>query len=673
MLLMGGVGTVVLQSFRTIGERTAWVKHTYTVLGTLDDLNSSLSHMQAARRGYWLTRDPKFLAQHNGYAAELDGKIEHLRELTLDNPSQAPRIDTLKQILVSLNESTARSFARFNASTEDKIDMVGLKERDAFHHLIDSLFTEMRGAESQLLETRELASTASLRRAKLTTLTGGALGLLMLLVVFALFHRENSRREAVETKLRYEKSRLDLVAKSNVLGIVAGAQGMPFNWANDTFLNIIGYTRADFENGITISMLNDEAGAEHSRKLWKAIADSNSAPSTEKYYRRKDGTMVPVLVGASLVEGTKDAIAFVLDLSDQRRVEQELKKSHDQLAQSVAQLEKRTAQINLLGDMSSFLQTAASWEESFRLIEHYAQLLFQGAPGFVGLTRASRNWIVVQSKWTNVKVASDGFAPEECWALRTGKVHRVEPGSAGLLCEHHRERPRGESLCVPMIAQGETLGLFHLEAVEGRLPEPEQKLAATFAEQVSLTVASMQLRETLRAQAIRDPLTGLFNRRYLDETMTRELSRAARKAGSIGVLMLDLDHFKTFNDRFGHEGGDALLRAFGDLLRTKTRREDIACRYGGEEFTIILPDATIDVVRARAEDIRIATKQLEVAVGGRMLDHVTASIGVAMSPRDGVSSEILLQAADAALYQAKARGRDQVVVTGDLIAKPDRA
>jgi diguanylate cyclase (GGDEF)-like protein len=195
-----------------------------------------------------------------------------------------------------------------------------------------------------------------------------------------------------------------------------------------------------------------------------------------------------------------------------------------------------------------------------------------------------------------------------------------------------------------------------------RLTETKQRLAVTAAGHIALALANLRLRETLRMQSIRDPLTGLFNRRYMEESLARELRRAARNQRKLGAIMLDLDHFKRFNDTFGHEAGDALLRELGGFLRTRTRREDIACRYGGEEFVVILPEASIEATRQRAERLREEFKHLNVQHRGRSLGAVTLSLGVAVFPEHASTVEDIMRSADRALYRAKAEGRDRVVL-----------
>jgi len=223
-----------------------------------------------------------------------------------------------------------------------------------------------------------------------------------------------------------------------------------------------------------------------------------------------------------------------------------------------------------------------------------------------------------------------------------------------------------------MIAQGNTVGVLHLEfenAVESQaefgtegLRDSRQGLAVSAASQIALSLASLQLRESLREQSIRDPLTRLFNRRFLEESLDRELQLAGRKRQSIAVLFLDLDHFKRFNDTFGHDAGDMVLQSLADLFRNFFRSTDICCRYGGEEFAIILPESSSRDAATRAEALRSEVKRLRLEYKKQPLGPLTVSIGVAAFPEHGSTSIELLKSADQCLYESKNRGRDVVTV-----------
>jgi diguanylate cyclase (GGDEF)-like protein len=193
------------------------------------------------------------------------------------------------------------------------------------------------------------------------------------------------------------------------------------------------------------------------------------------------------------------------------------------------------------------------------------------------------------------------------------------------------------------------------------MDESKRQLAVNVAEHTNLALANLLLRETLQHQSIRDPLTGLYNRRYLEEAMEREISRAARNQTSLGLIMLDVDHFKQFNDRFGHDAGDDLLRELGNFLMANLRQTDIACRYGGEEFIVILP-GTMAAVAKKSEELREKFRDLTIVHQGQILGRTTISLGVVTYPEHGVTPKALIQTADKALFQAKEEGRDRVVV-----------
>lgn len=251
------------------------------------------------------------------------------------------------------------------------------------------------------------------------------------------------------------------------------------------------------------------------------------------------------------------------------------------------------------------------------------------------------------------------FSVEDCWAFRRGHLYEVVDPQAGLLCQHFTHSPRVGYLCVPLTFQGEILGLLCLMDNDLRKGKPQlglQNLTVSVGETIKLTLANLHLREKLRQEAIHDPLTGLFNRRYLDETFPRELDMAQRRSASLCVVMLDIDDFQQFIDSFGHGPGDSLLREFGRVLRERLRKSDISCRYSGTEFVLVLPDSTIADTQERVEQIRIVLKGLQIHHGGQLLDMIPFSAGIAQTPEHGTTASELLRAADEAMYVAKQAG-----------------
>jgi diguanylate cyclase (GGDEF)-like protein/PAS domain S-box-containing protein len=333
--------------------------------------------------------------------------------------------------------------------------------------------------------------------------------------------------------------------------------------------------------------------------------------------------------------------------------------------QSERMLREMTARSNRatnLAKMAELLQSCMKLQDILSVISGMAPKIFPELRGVVLLFNSARDNLETAAVWADCNLPDSIFTPQDCWALRTGHLHIVIAGDSTAECVHVLPG-KYSYFCVPLLSQGEAIGILHFQTIAAHeLPDSMILMANMFAEQVGLSVANLRLREALRNQSIRDPLTGLFNRRYLEETLEREIRRAVRAEQSLGLMMLDLDHFKKFNDTYGHEAGDSVLRETASFLTKSVRAEDIVCRFGGEEFVVILPVATIKVTAARAERIRSKLRELTVLHQGRSLGMITASLGVAALPDHGTARGPLLEAVDAALYRAKREGRDRVAV-----------
>jgi diguanylate cyclase (GGDEF)-like protein/PAS domain S-box-containing protein len=341
------------------------------------------------------------------------------------------------------------------------------------------------------------------------------------------------------------------------------------------------------------------------------------------------------------------------DVSADRAREAELEARQRDLVRS-------NAEMRLLSQLSDLLQGCQSSDEAFEVSSRLAARLFPGVEGALSAVRSSRDLVEVRSRWGLSEAFLSTFRPVDCWALRRGQVHRSGPD--GPVCSHNGQAERGWSLCVPMVAQGETTGVLHLAGPGDGPAEPLVQLAQTVAAQVSLAVANLVLRETLRGLAIRDPLTGLFNRRYMEETLQRELAQVDRATAPLSVLQVDVDHFKRVNDEHGHEAGDVVLRALAACMTEVFRESDVVCRYGGEEFTVVLAHTDAGTALDRVELFRSRLRELRVPYLGLVLPGPTVSAGLACFPGDGRTGEELVRAADLALYAAKAGGRDRVVL-----------
>ncbi len=387
--------------------------------------------------------------------------------------------------------------------------------------------------------------------------------------------------------------------------------------------------------------------------------------------QRQDGSEFPAAVGLSSLPGS-DGVhvsATIIDMTEQHRQQSELREANESLESRVADLQSLGQEADLISEMGEMLQASQGSEEAHSVIDLFAGRLFTTGAGTVGLINESRNLTESVVTWGASGAGEPVFDPGDCWALRRGKRHVVGDDAVRVVCPHLQAVDPPQSLCLPLLAQGEVLGVLTLVST-GAEEEWTQawprirRLSATFADHLALALANLGLRDMLQIQSIRDPVTGLFNRRYLEESLEREVARAERREGSLGVVMMDLDHFKVFNDTYGHRAGDAVLVSLGGLLPTLIRGEDVPCRYGGEEFAVIFPDATAEQVAGRADEIREALSAVPLRHADRELGRVTLSVGVASYPEHGQTPEELILAADRALYEAKEQGRNRVVVAG---------
>jgi diguanylate cyclase (GGDEF)-like protein len=356
-------------------------------------------------------------------------------------------------------------------------------------------------------------------------------------------------------------------------------------------------------------------------------------------------------------------------LWERRQAQDELSKAHDKLKNSVGELESRNREASTLSEMADLLHSCFTLEEASGVIASSAKKLFPEFSGAVVVFSASRNILEAVTTWGRSWPAEKVFSPNECWALRRGHLHQSTSEEGAVRCAHFGTESRLPSLCTPLMAHGETLGILCLVTEPSGLvgtpvsiSEFNVQLAVSVAEHAALSFANLKLREKLRYQSIRDPLTGLFNRRFLDESLERELPNAIRKKRSLGIVMLDVDHFKRFNDTFGHDAGDTVLRELGDYLSKFIRQGDLACRYGGEEFTLVFPESSLEDTRRRAEELRISFEQLSIKHNDIVLGKVTLSLGVAALPEHGTTAVELLAAADGALFKAKEEGRNRVLI-----------
>lgn len=439
-------------------------------------------------------------------------------------------------------------------------------------------------------------------------------------------------------------------------------------YVNRNIQNILGYTHKHIE----------ETGG----TLLYEIIHPEDLPIIEKHFQdmstAQDGQIYTVEYRVKKADGkwrwllsrdvvfSRDSDGRVQEILGTATDFTERKETEDALQTTYQHLKQRNREMEIVSKMIEFLQACDSVEEGYGAISEFLKQLFPYFSGAVLLIDhdSYESDLEAVSTFGKFKDQEIKFPFKNCWALRRGKIHTASDQQPGLFCSHVDSEPLPKhSLCIPLIAKNKTLGLLSL-VTESSLVDMEscEQLGRTVTEQLSLAVFNLKLQEQLRLESIRDPLTGLFNRRYMQETLNQALAKANRKDEPLSIIMIDIDHFKRFNDTFGHEAGDLVLQEIAHFIQTNIRNSDIVCRYGGEEITIILPDTSLEIASDRAQFLCEGIRGLKLQHQNRDLGKITASFGVACFPQHAQTLDDLLRLADDALYLAKDQGRDRIVV-----------
>jgi diguanylate cyclase (GGDEF)-like protein/PAS domain S-box-containing protein len=436
--------------------------------------------------------------------------------------------------------------------------------------------------------------------------------------------------------------------------------------ANGAFLSITGIPREKIIGRDFASCFTDP---ERARAGYRDAFSRGLASGCPLAVRSTSGKLVHLLCDAAPYRNRRNEIAGVVliaqDVSQRKQREDEMARLHADMTVHVEELKQRESEIRRINELYEVLQTCNSEQEAYPIIGSVAAQLFPGASGALAVSVSRIHQMETVTKWGAKLGMSPGFLLDDCWALRRGQVQEVTDPGALQTCRHFPSAPPGPYICLPLTVRGDLQGLLSLQCAAGEAVSTEQRqLLTTLGEVIKLSLSNLKLRDALRTQAIRDPLTGLFNRNYLQETLLRELSRSTRRQSPLCLAMLDIDGFKGFNDTYSHLAGDVLLKSLAEFFLKKLRGSDILCRYGGDEFILVLPDTGLLQVSDRLDRLRGEVKSIDCRYEGQVLPAASVSIGVAQWPDHAASPEDLIRAADHALYSAKRGGRDRVGVFG---------
>jgi diguanylate cyclase (GGDEF)-like protein len=411
-------------------------------------------------------------------------------------------------------------------------------------------------------------------------------------------------------------------------------------------------------------------------RTWKIYV----IPSSTSFKYPEPSVWFPAILGAFfLLMLSIYLITSVRRTLQLERTQHALTHAYSELSVLADKAEERTQVISMLSEMAEDLQACLNTDEAFQTISKFLPELFAKTSGSLYIISDPKGPAFAIVDWGDDPPVERAFSFDDCLARRRGKMYAVDDTRHELICTHVKESPPGSYLCVPMIAQGKAIGLLHIctEPVQKRefvqpLTTIQKELSATVAEHIAMAITNIELRDQLREQSISDPLTRLFNRRFIDDTLNREIRRATRSKTKLSVIMMDIDFFKKFNDDYGHDAGDIILKTLAHFLKASIRMEDFACRYGGEEFLLILPGASLENARKRAEQLREDVRFLTVEHEGQVLGPIAVSAGVATFPDNADNKDALVTASDEALYQAKTSGRNRVVTAAKSKSKKRR-
>ncbi len=672
LLLALFTSLVVFQTVRSHTRDLGHVTRTGRAESELNALIKAVVDAQAGQRGFAITGDEAFLRPYREGRGGFHAALATLQDALPDKRTELADIDAL--------------FSRWQQEVAE--DVIAARRRTPL-----SLSRDLRGASTALTRAR-IAALQSGRaddpalRSRAEGWFGAAQGRLRSALESEVQGASRAAVADAATELR------GLNRAEDFLEALAAAQGL------DDRLARLAVDGEAAEAAVTAPIragtgkrlvdavrgrVNDLAG-EVERTLEQTLAAARGRDRQTQQIAFV-GPLFAVLVSLLVIlQGQRRLERSVFRIGEavkefaagglERRLElpprDELRPLADDFNRLADRLNEREQQNAQLGEFSSTLQTCRTVDEAYRVTERFAGNLLGGFSGALYRVSESRNILEEVARWgdawgdTNREAAPSVYIPSDCWALRRGRPQVVSE-LQGVSCSHAPNPAPTASLCTPLVTQDETLGVLYLYSRDPGtvLDEATGRFVATVAEGLALALSNLRLRESLVQRSVRDPLTGLFNRRHLEETFDLELHRAARRGEPVSALMFDIDHFKRFNDRYGHDAGDAVLQAVSELVQRHIRAGDVACRYGGEEFLLLQPGMSVSDAAARAETLREAVSRLELTHQGASLGNVTVSVGVATYPEHAGDRAALVKRADEALYAAKRGGRDRVVVSAD--------
>jgi diguanylate cyclase (GGDEF)-like protein/PAS domain S-box-containing protein len=502
------------------------------------------------------------------------------------------------------------------------------------------------------------------------------IGVIIILVIltYGVLSAHNALKKSILTTLEYNLLIEELkISENNLRNIIENAPiGMAFLSlegkyldANRVLIELLGYPKEELKN-LSFQLLTHPEDLETSLDTFnKLIKGETSTITLEKRYIHKNGSVISAIASGTLLlnpyDNSKIYLTQIVDISDRVANEHKILDLNNKTISTLNELTLLEKNEKLVNKLNGMLQLCVTMKETYPRINLIAQELFTGFNGALSVLNKSNNNLETVIQWGKEKILRDGFSPEDCFSIREGSITIVDDPNKWLACPHYLNSPIGGYMVLPLFVQNELLGVIHLSAqAKISIPKHLQDTALTFSNMVKIALSNIKLRESLRELSLRDSLTGLYNRRYINENLPHELAQVIREKNVLIVIMLDLDNFKNFNDSYGHEAGDEVLKLMGQVINQHIRLSDTACRFGGEEFLITMHGTNLDDCIVHLKELQKIIKNKSVFFNNQILPTVTLSIGVAMAPIHGTTMDDVIQAADQALYIAKKSGKDRI-------------
>lgn len=381
----------------------------------------------------------------------------------------------------------------------------------------------------------------------------------------------------------------------------------------------------------------------------------------------QDGHLIWTLLTVTTLKSSsgniEDIVVQLQNIGQRKQAEEELKDLNLTMIATLEELKEREQEDDLINKLNDLLQICSTSHEAYPRITIMAKQLFPELSGALAMLNSSSQTMDIVEWWGNEKIVEPEFCPKDCFAIRSGDILIANDPAINIPCPHYLTSPKGSYICLPLMIQGKLFGeLFFSATANNIISKTQQDLIIKFGNVIKISLSNIQLRELLEEQSIRDPLTNLFNRRYLNEILSHELLRAIRNKNKVHVVMLDIDFFKKFNDSYGHDAGDEVLKLVSELLQKRFRGNDTAYRFGGEEFLVTLEDSGFPNILKKFEDFRKEVEDTTLFFHEKSIPSITVSIGIATAPEQGDTVEEIISAADKALYKAKQLGRNRIEV-----------